>query len=560
MSFRWINPQYADLIRVHRLDDWGAVMSQPRPPRAAQGSRSKDILRFHVPPHADHESALLVKREHRRRWNALARRLVRSAALSSGSRHECNLLLHLAQQGILAPRPVACREGNGLVGAAYLAVLEPADAVSIAKFLHDGAASLTGERRDGLFRQAAVVIARCHAAGVVHGQLTSRNLRIRAAGDGFEFFPVHWQEGRRTSQLTLDDRAADLAALVATLPPRCLRPSDERALVDAYLEEAALVADGPELRNVIARHQTRLLRQRKTWELRESAAEEIDAAAPLEPVETDRMWVDRQFRNSLASAGLDSFSSVMQTTRGRLIRALEDRENWRLELHDAHGIPAGAYLKKHHVRTPSSVLRAKLGVGPGCTAGRAEARSVSRLARGGVGNMRLIAFGEKLHRDGRLESFVLTEELHGYQQLDYFLKARFPTQAETAHQPRSQELGQLVLDVADVAARFHRLGYNHRDLYCCHMFVLEPTPGKFKVNLIDLQRVEHRRWLRSRWIVKDLAQLAYSAPRAQISNTRRMAFAKRYLGVERLTAQHKRLLRRVLAKQRRMERSLGLHP
>ncbi len=536
-------------------------MAHVGPPRASHGRRSKDIVRLAALPQAGVPAqALLVKREYHRRWWAQTRRLWQTKALVSGSRHELAILQHLAAHGVEAPRPVACRERWTAMGPAFLAVLEPLESASIAQHLHDGRRDLAGCNREEFFRRAAATIARIHAAGAVHGQFTSRRLRVYNGSRGPGFLAVHWQDGRIKDCVTLADRAVDLAALLATLPPHCLRPADQETLLGAYLTEAMLVAEGPELRRRIARQVQRWLRLRKTWELRESVGEVTAGAAPLAPVESDQMWVDQQYRGALEAAGLNSFSNVMQTTRGRLIRALDDRENWRLQLHDAHGAPAGAYLKKHHIRTPASVVRAKLGAGPGRTAGRAEARSVSRLARGGVSNMRLIAFGEKLHRDGRLESFVLTEELHGYQQLDYFLKGRFPTQVEQARQPWQRELRQLVHDAADVVSRFHRLGYNHRDLYCCHLFVCEPAPGRFKINLIDLQRVEYRRWLRERWIVKDLAQLAYSAARAQVSNTQRLAFAKRYFGVAQLEPKHKRLLRRVLGKQRRMERSLGLHP
>ena len=63
-----------------------------------------------------------------------------------------------------------------------------------------------------------------------------------------------------------------------------------------------------------------------------------------------------------------------------------------------------------------------------------------------------------------------------------------------ALQQRSVTIGE----VADVAGRFHRLGYNHRDFYCCHFFIRETDDGGFRVNLIDLQRVEHRRCWRRR--------------------------------------------------------------
>ena len=54
----------------------------------------------------------------------------------------------------------------------------------------------------------------------------------------------------------------------------------------------------------------------------------------LPPAGDGRMWLDAEFRCPLAQAGLDRFSAVMGTRRGQCLRALADRENWRLELPD----------------------------------------------------------------------------------------------------------------------------------------------------------------------------------------------------------------------------------
>ncbi len=278
--------------------------------------------------------------------------------------------------------------------------------------------------------------------------------------------------------------------------------------------------------------------------------------------EQDRrdVWIDEEFAPLLGAAGLVDFESFMETERGRCLRALDDRENWRLDLPHSDGCPQGMYLKKHHVRAWQWWLRARLGRPVRRSPGRVEARNIVRLARSGVAAMRLVAFGDRLHADGLLESFVLTEELAGFTQLDHFLRRRFPERRRADATQRDPAVAQLIHVIADVAARFHNAGFNHRDLYCCHFFVREMAPSAFDVRLIDLQRVERRRWLRWRWIVKDLAQLAYSAPRERIGPTERMAFIKRYLGVRKLRPCDKRLIRAVLAKQIQMEQHLGPHP
>ncbi len=275
-----------------------------------------------------------------------------------------------------------------------------------------------------------------------------------------------------------------------------------------------------------------------------------------------QLWINNRYRTALVDAKLDDFTSLMATTEGRLMRALPDRENWWLRLHGPHGDARGAFLKKHHIRSLPNWVRAKLGAAAPATSGRIEAENVARLADSGIQTMPVIAFGERLSPRGLLESFVLTEELTGYVQLDHFLRQRFSdmNHALSIGRPRRREFDRLLAQVADVAGRFHRQGFNHRDLYCCHFFVRESQPGVYDIRLIDLQRVQHRTRLRRRWIVKDLAQLAYSTPRDVVSCGRRLAFFKAYLGVQKLGPGDRRLLRSVVGKQRLMELKLGSNP
>ncbi len=269
------------------------------------------------------------------------------------------------------------------------------------------------------------------------------------------------------------------------------------------------------------------------------------------------MWLDDRYQTELEAAGLTDFDAVMSTSDGQCLRVLPDRENRHLPLRHPRHPARGAYLKRHRVRTWGSRLRATLGGGPGETAGRVEARNIRRLAADGVASMDLVAYGERLRPDGRLESFLLTEELEGFEPLDDFLKRRFRPRGALGPAARDRDLDRLIRNVAAVARALHGAGYNHRDLYCCHFFVREPAKGAFEVRLIDLQRVEHRRRFRRRWLVKDLAQLGYSAPGAWIGTSHRLAFFRHYLGVERLRRSDKRLIRAVLAKQRRIARREG---
>ncbi len=222
------------------------------------------------------------------------------------------------------------------------------------------------------------------------------------------------------------------------------------------------------------------------------------------------MWLASGYRPALERAGLATFEQVMAASHGRCMRVVGDRENWYLQAPDAARPAVGMYLKKHRVRTWLTRLGARLGMPLPASAGRIEAQNVASLAALAIDVPRLVAYGEKFSADGRLESFLLTEELSGYVELQEFVRRRFPACARRGP-ARDRDLARLVRQVAGIARRFHRAGYNHRDFYSYHFLTKEPAPGRFDIRLIDLQRMQRRRWFRRRWIVKDLAQLAAHA-------------------------------------------------
>ena len=273
----------------------------------------------------------------------------------------------------------------------------------------------------------------------------------------------------------------------------------------------------------------------------------------MSEAKSQTFWLDPGSRPVLEQAGLATFEGVMACRWGHCLRVLRDRENWHLCCDAAAEGPLGMYLKKHHVSTWATRLGACLRVAPAASAGRVEAENVRRLAALGIDVPRLVAFGERLAPDGRLDSFLLTEELSGYCELQDFVQRRFLPTAQRAGRA-DPALRRLIVQVAGMARRFHAAGYNHRDLYSCHFLVKEPRPGQFDVRLIDLQRMQRRRWLRHRWIVKDLAQLASMLPGQWVRCRDRVLFLHEYLGVTRLRRADRRLVRDVLRKQQIIQR------
>jgi hypothetical protein len=271
----------------------------------------------------------------------------------------------------------------------------------------------------------------------------------------------------------------------------------------------------------------------------------------------ETLWIDAEFRPLLERAGWDRFEAVMAASDGHCWRAMPQRENWRFDLSDGQGGSCRVYVKKHRVRRRRSWLRAAWGRPPAATPARTEMENVARLRQAGIESMRVIALGERFHVDGLVESILVTEELRGFRELQFFLPQRFARRGSMITRGRNRDLDSLIRRIAEVARKFHETGYNHRDLYAGHFFVREPSAGEFEIRLIDLQRVQHRRRFRRRWLVKDLAQLAWSLPAERIGCRDRLAFMRHYLGIARLRPCDKRLVREILARQQRMQRKLG---
>ncbi len=264
-------------------------------------------------------------------------------------------------------------------------------------------------------------------------------------------------------------------------------------------------------------------------------------------------WAQPKTTEWLAGAGVVG-EGLHQTKGATVLRRLTDRENWRLDLAHPNGERRVFYLKRHfdHSGSGRSWNRSVERLQP---PGPLEAAVTEQLKRSGVPTMNVVAAGI-VEKNKRMESFVLSEELTGYTQLDHFLKQRFDKTCTW----REPKLRQLIQQVAAVARLFHQAGYNHRDFYCCHFFVREESDGHFDIKLIDLQRVQRRKVNRRRWLVKDLAQLSYSAPKHCIGCKEKMLFIRHYFDVKKLGSAEKQLVRSVLRKHWLMEQKLGPHP
>lgn len=108
--------------------------------------------------------------------------------------------------------------------------------------------------------------------------------------------------------------------------------------------------------------------------------------------------------------------------------------------------------------------------------------------------------------------------------------------------------------LAEIVGTLHDAGFNHRDLYLCHVFVrcegLRPD-----IALIDLERLRRHRRLLGPRVVKDLAALASSVPGGTTTGMQRARFLLRYMARRRIPRRgvYAGLVRRILRKAARIK-------
>ena len=214
------------------------------------------------------------------------------------------------------------------------------------------------------------------------------------------------------------------------------------------------------------------------------------------------IWLDRQLSEGLAQGriGMREVFAI----RGEVYRepAGARRRTLRFEL---GGV--GYFLKLHWGVGWREIFKNLLSGRLPVLGARNEWLAIKRLEGLGVETMQLAGFGEEGWNPARRRSFVITRELEDTVSLeDYCMDW-------AVRPPDPAAKWALIRRVAEMTARMHDHGMNHRDLYICHFLLQRPwarPQDPLHLYLIDLHRVQMRSAIPRRWRVKDLAALYFS--------------------------------------------------
>jgi len=274
------------------------------------------------------------------------------------------------------------------------------------------------------------------------------------------------------------------------------------------------------------------------WALLDADPERLAEVGGMTPSDEGRVYVVPDVADAFRRLGLTRFGDFLKWQGDQHVQRHAHHWNCKFRVTEDDGRERTFYLKRTRNGKLTSWLRGLVCGSPQRSSAHTELAGVLSLLAQGIGTVRPVAWGQRRVKPWTLESFFISEELPDAVPLDDFMSDRFTGTLSTE---RLAEKRRLARHVADLVRRFHEAGLNHQDLYCSHVFV--GRGDERPLYLIDLHRVQHRRWLRHRWVVKDLGQLSGSTPDGVVTLTDRMRFWKRYRGIAKLGPVDKAMFR-----------------
>ena len=260
--------------------------------------------------------------------------------------------------------------------------------------------------------------------------------------------------------------------------------------------------------------------------------------------------------------GCDPFAEV-SGIKGEIYRTSGTRKTLRF-VHENKGY----FLKWHEglswTEIPGSLLRLRRPV-LGATD---EYEAAKKLESLGINTLSVVAFGRRGLNPWQRRSFIITREITAAVSLEDFFAADPARPGRCDRQggaPDFRTRSQVVQHTAEIVARMHAGGVNHRDCYLCH-FLLRTGEKMDSENdfpaiwLIDLHRAQIRTVTPLRWIVKDLAALWFSSFDTILTRGDAFRFIRAYTGLPLREALHRhdnlwdRVQRKALSLQRRKDR------
>lgn len=213
--------------------------------------------------------------------------------------------------------------------------------------------------------------------------------------------------------------------------------------------------------------------------------------------------------------GDDAFEQCLRV-KGEYYRDLPSRKTCRFEL------DGQAYFIKTHLGVGfkeilKNVVQGKWPV----THALIEAEALKNLQEAGIPSLECVGSGKRGLNPARQQSFVITKALKDHIDLETLLLS--DRLATISFQQRQS----LIIQLANLARRFHDKGFVHHDFYLCH-FLVDIDATQPTIKLIDCHRVVQLSHLPARYQIRDIAALYFSSLTCNVSERDKLRFLKYY--------------------------------
>ncbi|MCP4257780.1 MAG: hypothetical protein GY774_09680, partial [Planctomycetes bacterium] len=285
-------------------------------------------------------------------------------------------------------------------------------------------------------------------------------------------------------------------------------------------------------------------------ELLENNRKQAIVLSQKEFIETEKsFFIDREYQTALSESGLTSIEEVFSFEAAKNLTK-SNLASYRSRLQFEINFPETAssttvFMKRYDCPPVKVQLRNWLSHHNHRSEAVREYDAAYKLTASGIDTPKVISYGEQRNAFFETRSFIITEKIPDAESLERKLPDCFegPANIEKLKLRRN-----FIVQAATFIKKFHETNKRHRDLYLSHIFYGES--GKFY--LIDLARVFRPILRRKRFLIKDVAQVYYSAPSKHFSKTDRMRFYMTYSGQSKLRRKDKAFIRKVINKAEQM--------
>ncbi|MFQ0991508.1 lipopolysaccharide core heptose(I) kinase RfaP [Gilliamella apicola] len=215
----------------------------------------------------------------------------------------------------------------------------------------------------------------------------------------------------------------------------------------------------------------------------------------------------------------DPFTEV-ELISGKVYRAVKQRKTLNFQLEGE-----SYFIKIHRGTTIKEIVKNLISLRLPVLDAKQEWDAIHRLEQAGVNTMDGRAFGRKGFNPLTRHSFIITKDLNPTISLEDFTKSWI------THPPSYNLKRSLIIYLANMTAKMHAAGVNHRDCYLCHFLLDIPlfeNNQQIKLSVIDLHRAQTRDKVPTRWRDKDLIGLYFSSAKIGLTNRDIWRFLKVY--------------------------------